>query len=377
MSSKSKTKSVEIDPDLGKKLFEEGATFIFLDVPPGTEFGIDMSVFYVADKFRGVKMIPPGLHFIYYSGVSKYGQSAPRTGFFHVFSPKEVLVRKWNKFDETMSEEIVNSEETERFRSNLKDMDRFLGAYPYKMWRNWVALTSYITEPVLKSMEPESGIVCSVSQFVPETFLMSKNNPEMETDQMAASTSKTEDNLPELKLVPGTMLRFTKIPLRKHPEGASPTEITKHNMDSTYLLEQVLLMYEKPEDILAELQLSFVCFLVGHVYEAFEQWQKLIRILCNSDTALKLYGELYLSFIVVVHFQLKEIPKDFFVDIVSSSNFLTTTFQIFFSNLENSTADEALRSRGRKFKESLTKIFKWDFESEPDDCAPVIVETSQ
>ena len=30
----------------------------------------------------------------------------------------------------------------------------------------------------------------------------------------------------------------------------------------------------------------------------------------------------------VLHFQLKEIPKDFFVDIVSRKNFLTTTLQV-------------------------------------------------
>lgn len=365
-----------MDPELGNKLFEQGATFVFLDVPPGTEFGIDMNVFYVADKFRGIKMIPPGLHFIYYSGVSKYGQSAPRTGFFHMFAPGEVLVRKWNKYNETMSEEIVSEEETERFRSNLRDLDQFLGAYPYEKWRKWVSLTSYITEPILKSIQPESGIINSVSQFVPETFLMSKNNVAMETDENTPKCSKTEDNLPELKQVPGTMIRFTKIPLKKHPEGASPSEITKHNMDSTFLLEQVLLTYKNPEDILGELQLSFVCFLVGHVYDAFEQWQKLISLLCKSDLALELYGELYLTFIVVVHFQLKEIPKDFFVDIVSNNNFLTSTFQIFFSNLENSQADQALRSRGKKFKDSLTKIFKWDFDSEPDEYAPVVVETN-
>lgn len=30
----------------------------------------------------------------------------------------------------------------------------------------------------------------------------------------------------------------------------------------------------------------------------------------------------------VLHFQVQEIPKDFFVDIVSTNNFLTTTLQV-------------------------------------------------
>ena len=36
----------------------------------------------------------------------------------------------------------------------------------------------------------------------------------------------------------------------------------------------------------------------------------------------------YFAFLGVLHFQLMEIPKDFFVDIVSTNNFLTTTLQV-------------------------------------------------
>ena len=36
-----------------------------LDVPPGISFGIDYMTWTVGDRFRGVKMVPPGVHFIY------------------------------------------------------------------------------------------------------------------------------------------------------------------------------------------------------------------------------------------------------------------------------------------------------------------------
>lgn len=50
--------------------------------------------------------------------------------------------------------------------------------------------------------------------------------------------------------------------------------------------------------------------------------------------------------------------------------------QNFFSNLEESTtADKALVKRGLQFRENLTKKYKWDFSSEPEDYAPTIVET--
>lgn len=38
--------------------------------------------------------------------------------------------------------------------------------------------------------------------------------------------------------------------------------------------------------------------------------------------------ELYLGLIAVLYHQLGEIPPDFFVDIVSQSNFLTSTLQV-------------------------------------------------
>ena len=124
-----------MDQKLANKLFEEGAFLFLLDVPIGTEVGIDFNSWKTGEKFKGIKMIPPGIHFIYYrqlvifflnlcvifcfiveflkwdfyfyvisSSVSKEGSVAPRTGFFHNFSKKEVVVRRWNP----EMEDIIN-----------------------------------------------------------------------------------------------------------------------------------------------------------------------------------------------------------------------------------------------------------------------------
>ena len=55
-----------MDPELAKRLFAEGGVLVLLDVPERTEFGIDYNCWNVGPKFKGVKMIPPGLHFVYY-----------------------------------------------------------------------------------------------------------------------------------------------------------------------------------------------------------------------------------------------------------------------------------------------------------------------
>ena len=55
-----------MEQDVARRLFTEGAALVLLDVPGGTEFGIDYNSWSVGPKFKGVKMIPPGFHFVFY-----------------------------------------------------------------------------------------------------------------------------------------------------------------------------------------------------------------------------------------------------------------------------------------------------------------------
>ena len=77
-----------------------------------------------------------------------------------------------------------------------------------------------------------------------------------------------------------------------------------------------------------ELQFAFVCFLLGNVYEAFEHWKRLLNLLCRSEEAMVKHHSLYVNLISILYHQLGEIPADFFVDIVSQDNFLTSTLQV-------------------------------------------------
>ena len=55
-----------MDQKLANKLFEDGAFLFILDLPVGTEFGIDLNIWNTGEKFKGVKLIPPGFHFVFY-----------------------------------------------------------------------------------------------------------------------------------------------------------------------------------------------------------------------------------------------------------------------------------------------------------------------
>lgn len=60
------SKGIEMNQILAQRLLVEGATLVMLDVPVGTEFGIDLKSWNTLDSFKGIKMIPPGFHYVHY-----------------------------------------------------------------------------------------------------------------------------------------------------------------------------------------------------------------------------------------------------------------------------------------------------------------------
>lgn len=57
---------IEMDQALARKLLVDGATLVLLNVPSGTEVGIDLKSWNTADNFNGIKMIPAGFHYVHY-----------------------------------------------------------------------------------------------------------------------------------------------------------------------------------------------------------------------------------------------------------------------------------------------------------------------
>uniref|UniRef100_A0A671WGR4 Protein AAR2 homolog n=1 Tax=Sparus aurata TaxID=8175 RepID=A0A671WGR4_SPAAU len=373
---------VDMDPDVARRLFEEGAFLVLLGVPQGTELGIDCKSWQVGPRFKGVKMIPPGMHFLHYCSAnppSCGGEIGPKTGLFLTLKPREILLANWDPKTEDLDfSASQNEEEVSRIRASLRDLDPFLGPYPYEVMRKWVSLTDRLSQEVASSLQPLSGRVCAFSDVIPVVdFRHTKDREEQPRNDTACQSMKEGlDRLPRMKHREGTELRFSAIPEKNYPPGATPAEITQCSMDLSYALERVLEKNHRlqPLNVLGELQFAFVCFLIGNVYEGFEHWKRLLVLLCRAEEAMRERKELYLGLIAVLYHQLGEIPPDFFVDIVSQDNFLTSTLQDFFQFASGPGVDGTLRKRAEKFKAHLTKKFRWDFDADLDDCAPVVVE---
>ncbi|EEZ98158.1 protein AAR2 homolog [Tribolium castaneum] len=377
-----------MDQATARRLLSEGAFFILLGVPEGTEFGIDLKSWNTGEKFRGVKMIPPGVHFIFYNSVSATTDDvAPRVGFFHNFKPGEVLVKKWSKVNEQISDEQVNESEIVSLKENLRALDGFLGPYPFDIAERWASLVGSITENLLGKLVPQCGQVraalelqsCSDAER-PRGAKRKKG----EASEPSCSGIKNLsgcgelDLLPALKPIEGTELRLTKFPEKNYPEGSSPSEITQHSLDLTFVFETLLSQYSESTEIIGELEFCYICFLVGHSLEAFDQWKKLVTLFCSCDAAITKYRKLFDLFITVLEVHIKEIPEEFLADIVSNDNFVYVNLKKLFRSIHESNVDGQFKSKVVRFKNSLTTTFLWDFEhldSDEDDEAPVIVET--
>lgn len=117
---------MNLSQDEAKLFFAHGAVLIIAGVPIGTEFGIDLSSYSVAEMFRGVKMIPPGPHYVYTAAQGPYGDSSSRVGFMHYFKSQEVVVREWDPEKEELRLRQCADPDTEilRIKENLLELDR-------------------------------------------------------------------------------------------------------------------------------------------------------------------------------------------------------------------------------------------------------------
>ncbi|MEE6506558.1 hypothetical protein FKM82_007727, partial [Ascaphus truei] len=193
-------------------------------------------------------------------------------------------------------------------------------------------------------------------------------------DTVCQSYKEGLARLPEMKQKDGTEIRFTPLPAKLYPDNATPAEVTHHSMDLSYALGCLLDTHYpgQPLELLAERSSPSCASSWGTCTRRLSSGTRLLNMLCRAENYALLHPDLYTALISVLYHQLAEIPTDFFIDIVSHDNFLTSTLQVLSPSVLTS-ADPAVRKKAIRFRAHLTKRFQWDFEEEPQDCDPVIV----
>ena len=107
-------------------------------------------------------------------------------------------------------------------------MDRFLGPYPSENFKKWISLTSHVTEDLLQRLQPLCKKLSSSTEVVQDDLHSTK------------ATSPAESQSPLLQKNENTVIRFTEIPKQKYPVGASPDEVSKCCMDSSYAFNSMI-----------------------------------------------------------------------------------------------------------------------------------------
>lgn len=388
-----------MDPETALELVKQGATLLLLDVPQYTLVGIDTQMFTVGPAFKGIKMIPPGPHFVYYSSSSKDGkQFSPIVGFFVDGAPSEVIVRKWNQQEERLVK--VPEDEEERFCQAVKSLefDRYLGPYNLSQYGEWKRLSSYLTKTIIKRIEPIGGeiaVACEseMDKNSPKTSIERALDAQLGTGKFQASTSVDQSKK--------RGCYYTTIPRVIKRRGMEGKELTSLNLDKTELLESVLIKdYGGSEDLLlGELQFAYIAFLMGQSLEAFFQWKSLVSLLLSCiEAPFRTRSHLFTKFIKVIFYQLKYgLQKDrkesngagiavsslLDESWFSADSFLHRLCKDFFLLMQDATVvDGDLLTWTRKLKELLENILGWEFQQnsavdgiyfeEDDEFAPVV-----
>ena len=107
-------------------------------------------------------------------------------------------------------------------------MDTFLGPYPYEHFKKWVSLTNHITKDLLERVQPVCKKISSVMELAQQPL------------HARSKTSTSVDTISSLAQNQETLIRFSEIPKQRYPDGASPLEISKYSMDSSYALSHLI-----------------------------------------------------------------------------------------------------------------------------------------
>ncbi|XP_069150110.1 uncharacterized protein [Solanum lycopersicum] len=272
-----------MEAEAALELVKHGATLLLLDVPQNTLIGIDTQMFFSGPNFKGVKMIPPGVHFIYYSSSNREGNEfSPIVGFFVEASPSEVIVKKWDSKDERFVK--LSEEEGERYAQAVKklEFDRQLGPYALDQYGDWKRLSNFITKSTIGRIEPVGGEITIISESEMVGNVHKTAMEKVLAEQLKSSKFSKPD-----KKSPSNSCYYTSIPRVIKLKGVSGQDLTNMNLDKTHILETILTkQYGGSEDsLLGELQFAFVAFLMGQSLEAFLQWKLLVSLLLGCTEA--------------------------------------------------------------------------------------------
>ena len=116
-----------------------GGFVLLLDFPVEGEVGLDARSWFTGKRFKGIKMIPPGLHLLTFGAGGGFLQ-----GRWFESRPGSVLVLRWDKANEDLSPGSgMSDEEAARYAEGVRRFDFDAGMAPYGR-DDWQVLASLL-----------------------------------------------------------------------------------------------------------------------------------------------------------------------------------------------------------------------------------------
>lgn len=348
-----------------------GGTLVILEMPKGAEFGIDMKIYSVGEKFRGICDIPLGLHFV------TFGTGAGlRQGFFmKITSPGQVIVKSWDPANEEFVEKGTGLPEGSM--TNLLEalkrgaLTPNLGPYPEEQAALWRNLSNAITDSVLRhcGLELETRVLPGDWD---EEVLEAQQKQQREGGAVVPFFAEA-----------GRTARFVDMltDRRGAESGLQAQELTQYNLDQSARLGRLLSSAYQGDWklLLGEFQLAFMMFLSIYSMSGLKHWKEVVACLCGCQEALRDRSELFVAFVRVLFTQVKMISEDFFEDEISKEAFLKPAFVSLVRNVrEEWGVSDELREHVDRFARLMEKRFKGlsfdqEIEAVEEDEAPTVV----
>jgi len=341
---------------------QRGGVLYITDPPPTLDFGIDCMHYETGSKFRGVSMVPKGIHFVYHST----GMGS-RQGFFLYFEKDAIVVKSWDTRNEDISAQLLLPDAALQAliqSINYGQEDQFLGPYPLQQHSSWLNLSNFMTASTLQraGVEFHTPIYPGDAEDIPAELLSEQNQQ--------AVTSYFPDQARiaqfcDIKLLEKTM-RSNIMSSQTLDSSAKALELSQMHLDNSSLLENVVSQYFSGswEELLAEMQLSFMLFMLIFSFPALQQWKVLVNLVCKSERVLVSQPNFTSCFIRLFYEQLQYSPDDFFETEISSDNFLKPALSNLFEALDAQSLPNSLDAMRKRLFAFVQKKFNLYVNSE-------------
>jgi len=338
----------EMDPQIATEAAKHLSSILILDVPPGSQIAIDGRSFIASEKFKGFKLIPPGVHLVLSRNANQ--SAAAPVSFFVVFECSNILVKRWNEKREQL-ESLEDLDQEERLKLGVRNFDFDDGMAPYdlSLLPQWRKLSRLI----------DSNVVSKIMNGAPHISVA-----EEAQHQSAISPQST-------------VVSYTNIPLLIKRSGCSAAELSALNLDKTdELVESIKYKYlGNWKDMLGEIQFAFVAFMFGQSLMGLEQWKRLIHFILGCFSIPEELAPMFQEALRVLRHQIEfVILQDPTAADILADSFLKRDLVEFIVEMIESPVDSGIKRECSRMKNILVQKLGWEIGiEEGGEFAPVVV----